>query len=270
MKKVLTSSLFLYCLFFTVTAQDNSLHFDGIDDYVDLTSALQADLTGKSDFTVEFWIKADATIQSEVRVGLFTQNTVLGGNRFLLVLGGVGSLGDPNTGQITIFEDGSGIEFTSSTVVGDNTWHHIAYTRTGGTGELFIDGNSEGTHSADIAFGAIDLYSLGQEYDGGGPIPSDFYGGNMDDVRIWCVAKTQAEIQANMNMEIDCNTADLVAYYQLNVDNTPSTDVVDCTSPVNTGTRVGAGGPNNLPQYSSDIPFLPAMAVIPTNMGVKC
>jgi len=59
------------------------------------------------------------------------------------------------------------------------------------------------------------LYSLSQEYDNG-LITSQFFNGNIDEIRIWNTTRTQSEILANMNTELNGNESELVAYYNCN------------------------------------------------------
>src|SRR5690606_10217878 len=48
------------------------------------------------------------------------------------------------------------------------------------------------------------------------PSPSQFYNGDMDEFRIWDVARTQGEIQSNMNSELTGNEVNLLVYYNFN------------------------------------------------------
>lgn len=43
----------------------------------------------------------------------------------------------------------------------------------------------------------------------------NYYNGLLDEVRVWNVARTQAEIAANMNAEISRKTSGLVAYWRM-------------------------------------------------------
>ena len=189
----------------------NALHFDGINDYVDLNSVANP-LASSTNFTIEFWMKANyADNTASPRASMFAINPASPGeNKFAILLGsGTGSV---QTGKLSIYDPNSSPWYlTSDSIIGDNTCHHIAYVRTGNVGEAFIDGVSIGTHPAGSPLAATDRVSLGQEWDN--LATSDFYHGQLDELRIWSVARTQAEISANME-NIQSNEPGLIAYYK--------------------------------------------------------
>lgn len=176
-------------------------------------NSLAAPMSLAPDFTVEFWMKADLNNNtSSPRVGLFSINPGVGNNTFLITMGGSGSTQD---GRIVLVDDPTGFDLTSPQVVGDNVCHHVAYVRTGSIGTLFIDGGLAGSHVADYVLTSTDRYSIGQEWDN--TIPSDFYNGNMDELRIWTTARTQSQIQSTMNTELTGTLPPgLLAYYDFN------------------------------------------------------
>ncbi|MGV6861914.1 MAG: LamG-like jellyroll fold domain-containing protein [Putridiphycobacter sp.] len=218
-------------------AQNNVINFDGVDDYVGLDS-LGSALSGDNSFTIEFWMKADKNAQtSSIRTSLFSVNpSTSNGNGLLILLGGLNS----QTGQLLIYDEGSWgtqADLVSNTIIGDNVCHHIAYVRDGNTGYVYIDGNLEGSHSSSYTLSPSDLISLGQEWDNltTSPSTSQFYNGDLDDFRVWNIARTQTEIQNNMNNELVGNESGLVVYYNFNQgvaggNNTSITSVINSTS----------------------------------------
>jgi len=56
-----------------------------------------------------------------------------------------------------------------------------------------VDGVLEGTHTVNFNFSADNLWSIGQEWDGG-PIASNFLIGTVDDVRIYDYALSYGEV----------------------------------------------------------------------------
>ena len=71
--------------------------------------------------------------------------------------------------------------------------------------------------------------------------PSNFFNGKIDEVRFWSVARSQAEIVANMNTSLNPSTANLVSYYNFNEGitngtNTGLTTLYDQTATLNNGT----------------------------------
>lgn len=105
-------------------------------------------------------------------------------------------------------------DIVSDVVIADGRCHHIAYVKSGSTGEAFVDGVSVDTHTAHFTLRDFQRYSFGQEWDG--DTDSDHYEGIMDEIRVWSISRTKAEIQADMNGEVAFDSPGLTAYYRLN------------------------------------------------------
>ncbi|MBK8926330.1 MAG: hypothetical protein IPM74_10560 [Crocinitomicaceae bacterium] len=241
MKSISTSLLLSVCLLtcsISKAQYKNSLDFDGINDYVNL-NVLQNDFyANQTHFTIEFWMKALKDDQtSSIRTVMFAINEPAGENRLLIIMGGPSA----QDGKLMIYPDGSwgtGAIYTSSQVIGDNVCHHIAYTYDDGFCSVYIDGILVNTHSAVCSISATDRYSLGQEYDN--LATSQFYNGELDDVRIWATVRTAAEIADNMDEELSGTESGLIAYYDFNQGNplnpNPGLDtLVDLTNGSHTG-----------------------------------
>ncbi|MHC4568543.1 MAG: LamG-like jellyroll fold domain-containing protein [Planctomycetota bacterium] len=156
-----------------------AIKFDGFEDYVTIDGV--ADDITNNDITLSAWVKTADTGS----VYWFSCNSSTGGNVALLgILGGRFAMYDVNTA-----------EGHSRTLVNDLEWHHLAYTRIGDIGSLYVDGVLEGTHTANFNYSADDLWSIGQEWDAG-PTASNFLTGSVDDVRIYDAGLSYAEIAA--------------------------------------------------------------------------
>ena len=112
-----------------------------------------------------------------------------------------------------------------------NEWHHLSTTRNGNNCRLYIDGIEVGQATSTITpttttsplrlgYGEIHTYFQGQ----------------MDEVRIWNVARTQDQIRENLHLTLKGNETGLVAYYQFNND-----DPVGTTN----GVKDASGNGNN-------------------------
>ncbi|TNE54910.1 MAG: T9SS type B sorting domain-containing protein [Bacteroidetes bacterium] len=233
--------IFLSGLNICFSQADHALHFDGQKDFVTLDSLVPA-LAASNDFTIEFWMKANFQENTVVpRVNLFTINPPAPGeNKFAILLG---SEGDEQTGHLSIFETKDGNFYLSSpSIIGDLNCHHIAYVRKGNQGEAFVDGVSIGTIQVQQAVEPNDRISIGQDWDNLNP--SDFYRGYMNDLRIWTVARSEAQIKNYMNRDLTGAEGGLIAYYKFDQgvaggNNTGLTQLIDLSGAGNHGTLVG-------------------------------
>jgi hypothetical protein len=115
-----------------------------------------------------------------------------------------------------------------------NTWHHVAATYDGSTMSIYVDGNLVASQNSSITFSSPNNnLTIGNWANGTGRA----FIGKIDEVRIWSVAKTENEIQADLNACLSGNESGLEAYYQFE-DGTASTVLSDLTSNGNDGTLI--------------------------------
>jgi hypothetical protein len=87
-------------------------------------------------------------------------------------------------------------------------WFHLAATYDGTSTHAFIDGVEKGMlNVGTLATPASSLYV-------GAGISRNFLTGSIDEVRVWNVARTQPQIQGNMNMRLAGNEPGLVGYWR--------------------------------------------------------
>jgi hypothetical protein len=150
-----------------------AMSFDGTNDYVAIDGV--ADDITSNDITLAAWVN---TAADDDWYPIISCNTASGSNVGWLAV---------DYGYVD-FDP-----FTGTTFVTDNDWHHLAYTRIGDSGSLYVDGVLDGTHTPTYNFSADNLWSIGQEWDGG-PSTSDFLIGTVDDARIYNYALSLVEI----------------------------------------------------------------------------
>ncbi len=185
-----------------------ALDFDGVDDYVTLGSESWGNF-GTGAFTIEAWF----------RIGDPTSGVILskaGGNNTDISLRVRPDYGvyfhvrgsDQNMGNFAVPSIGT---------YNDGQWHHIAGVRdASGTAHLYVDGNPEGTPNSNCN-GIIDNpygFYLGTSNPN---IWSDYYfNGAIDEARVWNTARSQTEIQANLNRELTGSEANLIGLWHIN------------------------------------------------------
>jgi hypothetical protein len=188
------------------TSVQNTLSFDGEDDYVDLG---RENLKPTEALTVEFWLLDDWLSNNETIIG----NTE--GNGYAIVFEGH---------QLKLYiciESGYQIlNFDSSQL--SSGWHHIAATFDSQYIRFYVDGDEEasinlrGTHP--IIYSTSTKTLIGAETDGNGN-PSDgwYFDGRICQLRIWNTARTQAQIARYMTRPLfSRNETSLLAYYTFN------------------------------------------------------
>ena len=219
--------LFILCSFFTINNlfTQNTLDFDGSNDEVTITSSI--DIANKS-FTVEFWAKRDGSGSEDY---VFSHGSSTGSN-FLL------HIGFRSNNQFTFAFFGNDLNVSG---YADNVWHHWAcvYDKTISSGDnrfIYRNGvliSSNRTSSDYFGTGAAEI--------GDRRLFSAPFNGQIDELRIWEVARSQSEIQDNSMCEISASEVGLLAYYKFNqgiagADNTGETTLLDETTNNHDGT----------------------------------
>ncbi len=243
----------------TLAATNNAVQLDGTDDGITLGPAGSL---GASQFTLELWFKRTGT-------GL-TASTGTGGATSIVPLISKGrSEADGTTqdtnyilGISTITGTGGGTVANSlaadfedrtlasnnnnpvfgTTVITQNAWHHAAATFNGSQFCLYLDGVLDGTCRATTLVPTADsvqIPAVGTAYDSLNNTAGRF-AGQVDEVRIWSTARTQAQIQSSMNVEIVSQMNGLIGRWGMNEGAGTSAANSAGSAPLN-GTLVGGG-----------------------------
>lgn len=195
MKNFLLALAFISLFFsYGLLAQvNNCLDFDGADDYV--TLALNNNLSGRTQFTIEMWTSAAELSGGQTFFAQKNDND----NRIHI------QDYDLGTGRIAVFvcNGSNSYGYTNSVVITTGKWFHLAMvfdgTQTGNENRLkfYINGDQVAlTFSGTIPAVAPTLTAdalLGVEIVG---LPYNYFRGKMDEARIWyTAARTEDEIK---------------------------------------------------------------------------
>ena len=132
---------------------------------------------------------------------------------------------------------------SSTTVIPNDTWVHLACTYDGSAMKMYVNGNLEGTTPAS---GALNTNNqpviIGRNFLN---TWNDWFG-YVDDVRIWNVARTAEEIRDSMNRRLTGAEAGLAGYWKF--DEWAGNAAADASGNGNTGALIGnptwvIGGP---------------------------
>ena len=222
------------------TPQNVALNFDGGDDYVSIPSTV-GNFNTSDNFTVTCWIKPHATQPSSAvnpnENDIISKWAGLGAginNNYPFVIRYLNSANaNPNKILVGQWDGTTFTTVTSTTAVNDGKWHHVAFVRGASGFSLYIDGTLQGTAVADNVTGSTNNTTplqIGRRGNG-----QNYFRGEIDEVRIWNVAKTAMQIDD----EKFCKTplsANLVAFYNFNNgvphdNNALITQVQDAVSP---------------------------------------
>jgi hypothetical protein len=214
---------------------NSALRFDGRDDIVIFGSMATPDT-----YTIEAWARPDGRLDRGAIVGISTgPESVCGFGMGLSITSGspchlVDELGCRN-----------GLTLCAQQLP-STKWIHVAGTFDSGTVRLYVNGDLVEERlgmpfdpSTWLAAGAMVFKGGNQAH----------FAGDLDEIRIWDFARTQAEIQATMSMPLTGDEEGLVGYWPL--DEGRGNSAADRTGSGVTGTLRG-------PQWvASAAPFCP-------------
>ena len=217
-----------------------ALHFNGVDGYVSVPHT-----NGLNPWPLTFgaWIRTAQTngggqlVYKQPLVDAYWDVSVSGGTLFA-----------------EIFRTFADLTVSGSGSLADGQWHHIAFVADTNGGSLYVDGTLNGSN---VWSGSPGTGNADGELDLG----STTFNGDMDEVTLWNVALTQAQIQAYKNQSLAGNEAGLVAYYRC--DEGGGTNLFD--SAPNSGNNTGTlhGGVSFV--GSGILPFAPSVDTLPAS-----
>jgi len=186
-----------------------ALSFDGVDDQVTVTSQAALDAYP---LTISAWIKTSQAGSASTGIINKYSPGSFNGYQLFLVSGHIHAWYFQG-GSRDVWGGGNGMD---GGFVADGRWHHVAFVADASGGRIFVDGILTASTPWTGAPGPTTTaqpVSLGN-YPGtsGG---NGFYSGLLDEVRIWNVARSQAQIQADMRHSLTGTEPGLIAYWKL-------------------------------------------------------
>jgi hypothetical protein len=169
------------------------LEFDGIDDYV---SGVGNYNFGSGDFSFEAWVRV-ADLDNVDRK-IFHYNLSPGGTAVWHVR---------QDGPKLVFNTWNGGwqgVVTVDDVFGDTGWHHIATVRTGSAVAVYVDGvlaTTSGNVAASLQTSSSNTYYIGSRES------SEYWNGDIDEVRIWSRALSLLETRSRSRSDSSSPTS---------------------------------------------------------------
>jgi len=194
-----------------VAGPGSALNLNGSTGYIQATN----NVWFSGDFTVEAWVFV-RSYTSWARLIDFANGP---NNQNVYVALSAGFTGKPAMGVFT----NTGVPVVQATSqLPLNQWVHLAATLNGTNGTIYINGNVVGSGTRNIPPNATRT----NNYIGRSNFSNDQYANAIfDEVRIWNVARTQSQIQANMGRSLSGTETNLLAYWRF--DEGAGTNLVD-------------------------------------------
>jgi hypothetical protein len=190
------------------------LWLDGSSAWINFTNAV---IPTAGDFTVEAWAYSSGP---DGYHDILSQGS--GGNAFYLGY------------RSWKARAGDGWEYIGSVTWPQNAWHHFAVVKSSTNTLLFIDGVQVAAKGSAIPNPAASTpLRFGRQYGGNG----EYWNGDLDEVRIWNVARAATDIAANLTNRLAGTESGLVGYWRF--DRGSGVVVNDATTNGNVGTFQG-------------------------------
>lgn len=212
---------------------DTSMTFNGSSAF-QVADANSLDIT--TSITIEAWVKPTGATTSNTYMVLNKENAYqlrINGKYWEYALADAGGWTGINTGVVALNDE----------------WQHVAFVRQAATNEVrfyfngsfIFAGIADGVGTGSIANTALP-FQIGARSSTVGSGFSQYFKGEIDEVRVFKTARSDSEIQADMNNYGPINTTGLVLYFDFN-DYSGTTLVNRSTSAV--------AGPASLTAYGS-------------------
>lgn len=167
--------------------RERSVYFDGVVDYIDVENNLDLNPT---EFTISAWIKRD-TGSTNVSIVSKRDAANTEGYDFRIL----------SNQRLSFSLNGGAGLVTSSVQIPSEEWHQVAVIYSGGTATLYIDGVADNfaTLPSPTATSRKFLIAAADGFD---PNTTDYFAGNIDEVRVWDRALTAGQLRYIMNQEL--------------------------------------------------------------------
>ena len=176
--------------------------------------------TVQAPFTVECWANPATT----ANLSFFGSRNGTSANNFdLKFTGGNRVKADIGTGSAWLTTSADGAVYYNV-----NTWYHVACVVTATGYQLFVNGALVGRGTWSSATPVL-CNSSSTLYLGQNGASAEYFQGNLDEVRVWNIARTQAQIQQTMLTTLAGTETGLVGYWKC--DNSSGTTLTATTGP---------------------------------------
>lgn len=208
MKKLYaTISVILIWLFAFQAFATNTrvVNLDGNLEFLTVASDDDLDLMGN--FTIEFWFDADNWAGGGSTAILANTPSGVVGYKIFCQINGAGCF----------FQEDGTTNYIGTFDAGTDTWYHMAWVFDGTNLKEFVASTSETTHGTYHSATYSPAHGASTENFQIGDMNND-YNGQIDEVRVWSVARTSGQLDSNFKNELCGTETGLIAYYRFEND----------------------------------------------------
>ena len=186
--------------------------------YITVPHSTSINLGGN--YTIEAWINYSGLNSTIIDKGNYAYLFQVGANS--------------NANKLGFYDRGAAAWIYSTGSVPQNTWTHVALRRTANVISFYINSIPAGSATVGVIYQDALAMNIGRQQPSA--CQCNYFNGAMDELRIWNVARTPAEIAANYYRSVAVNSPGLAAYYKF--DEGTGTLTADATANGNNGTLV--------------------------------
>jgi len=190
--------------------------------YFSISEVDQVGLDITSDMTLEAWINLSTLPQNGRNHPIFSKGNDSNQVHDISYLFVIGNWNGVYKFDFTISSSGSNIMQNISTWVPFvNNWYHVSvvYHASVGTIDFYVNGLHYGDQITGVfnsIYNSNTGFSIGRQWAGSPSNYGDHFDGKMDELRIWNVARTPAEIFNNKDIELSGHEPGLMGYWKFN------------------------------------------------------
>ncbi|HSZ87680.1 MAG TPA: LamG domain-containing protein, partial [Puia sp.] len=192
-------------IFLRTDGQNYSLTFNGSSQYVNIAN--QASLSLSANFTIEGWIYPTGAGSDPTQGGIIINKE----SSYEVARFADGSL------QYAMSANGAGTDWSwinTGLVAPLNVWTHFALVKSGTNVTFYFNASKSYSNASNPATLTANAQALRIAARTSG---AQYFQGNIDEVRIWNIARVQSDLKANMfNRNLSNGATGLIAYYRMN------------------------------------------------------
>ncbi len=239
---------------------NNAVSFDGTNDYVSIPAAAINNLTSG---TIEALVYLNSLTQAPILAKQSNAENTYATLTVGYYADATGALVAGTPGVVYYHsQNGIAVLNSGSTTLSATTWSHVAVSFNASGASLYINGVLVGSASGNYSQPndlTVTSTRLGSWSTGG------FLNGNLDEVRVWNVVRTQSQIQTSMGTTLTSSQSGLVTLYSAD-QGIPSGTNTGLTILIDNSTNNNHGALTNFAVSGASSNYIASSVVLPVSL----